>query len=136
MNYSFTLLSSKEDCDTAIAIAKKNKNELEYRKITLDHKKQGAIDSAVEIETELQAVNAQIAAYETVIANLPEGDTKKENISKKTKAEHKRFLLTERKESYGVLSLLETEVDIGCVEKDIAEFDAYIAGLTERKNSL
>jgi len=136
MIYSFTLLSSKEDCDTAIAIAKKNKNELEYRKLTLDHKKQGATDSAVVLETELQAVNAQIAAYEAVIANLPEGDIKKENISKQKKAEHKRFLLTERKESYGVLSLLETEVDIGCVEKDIAEFDAYIAGLTERKNSL
>ena len=82
MNYSFTLLSTKEDCDTAIAIAKKNKNELEYRKITLEHKKQNSVESAVEIETSLQAVNAEIAALESVIAGLPEGETKKDNISK------------------------------------------------------
>lgn len=136
MTYSFTLLSSKEDCDTAIAIAKKNKNALEYRKITLEHKKQNATDNAVEIETELQAVNAEIAALETVIAGLPEGETKKDNISKKTRLEYKRFTLTERKESYGVLALLDTEVDIGCVEKDIAEYDAFIAGVSDRKNSL
>ena len=136
MTYSFTLLSSKEDCDTAIAIARKNKNELEYRKITLEHKKQSSVESAVEIETALQAVNAEIAALETVIAGLPEGETKKDNISKKTKLEYKKFTLSERKESYGVLALLDTEVDIGCVEKDIAEFDTFITGVNERKNTL
>lgn len=136
MNYSFTLLSTKEDCDTAIAIAKKNKNELEYRKITLEHKKQNSVESAVEIETSLQAVNAEIAALESVIAGLPEGETKKDNISKKTKLEYKKFTLSERKESYGVLALLDTEVDIGCVEKDIAEFDTFITGVNERKNTL
>lgn len=91
MAYSFTLLSSKEDCDTAIAIAKKNKNELEYKKITLEHKMQSSVEIAVEVETALQAVNAEIAALETVIAGLPEGETKKDNISKKTKLEYKKF---------------------------------------------
>jgi len=136
MEYNFTLLSTKEDCDTMISIASKNKEDLEYKKITLDHKKKVATGSAVEIETELSATNAQIAVLETVIASLPEGEIKKDNISKKTKLEFKRFTLLERKESYGVLSLLETEVDIGCIDKDIEELDAFIAGVNDRKGNL
>jgi hypothetical protein len=136
MTYTFTLLKSKEDCDTMISIASKNKEDLEYKKVTLEHKKKVATGSAVEIETELSATNAQIAAMDTVIASLPEGDIKKESISKKTKLEFKRFTLLERKESYGVLSLLETEVDIGCIDKDIEELDKFVAGVNERKGNL
>ena len=136
MTYSFTLLTTKEDCDMITSIASKNKEDLEYKKITLDHKKKVASGSTVVIETELSATNAQIAVLETVIATLPEGDIKKENISKKTKLEFKRFTLLERKESYGVLSLLETEADIGCIDKDIEELDAFIAGVKDRKSSL
>lgn len=136
MSYSFTLLSSVADCDTMIAMAKKSKNGLQYRKLTLEHKKEAATENAVEIETELQSVNAEIAALETVIAGLPEGDTKKDAVSKKTKLEYKRFILSERKESYGVISLLDTEIDIGCIDKDIAEIDDFIRGVGDRKESL
>ncbi len=136
MNYSFTLLNSKEDCDAMIAIANKNKAELEYKKITLQHKKNISTGNAVEIETELQSVNTEIAALETVIAGLPEGDTKKDQVSRKTRLEFKKFTLTERKESYGVLSLLDTEVDIGCIDKDIEETDTFIAGVNDRKSTL
>ena len=136
MNYSFTLLKSKEDCDAMISIATKNKEALEYKKLTLQHKKNISTGNAVEIEAELQSVNAEIAALETVIASLPDGDTKKDQVSKKTKLEFKKFILSERKESYGVLSLLDTEVDIGCIDKDVEEIDAFIAGLGDRKAEL
>ena len=136
MNYSFTLLSSKEDCDAMISIANKNKAALEYKKITLQHKKQITSGNAIGIETDLQAVNAEIAALETVIANLADGDAKKEYQSRKIKLEFKKFTLTENKESYGVLSLLDTEFDIGCIDKDIEETDAFIAGVNDRKTAL
>ena len=134
MNYSFTLLSSKEDCDAMISMAAKNKAPLEYKKLILQHKKEISTGNAVEIQTDLQSVNAEIAALETVISTLPEGDTKKYNMSKKVKLEFKRFTLGERKESYGVLSLLDTEIDIGCIDKDIEEIDAFIAGVNNRKS--
>lgn len=133
MTYSFTLLSSKEDCDAMISIANENKAALEYKKITLQHKKEISTKNAVGIETGLQSVNAELAALETVIATLPEGDYKKSQISRKTNLEFKKFTLTERKESYGVLTLLDTEIDIGCIEKDIQETDAFIAGVNDRK---
>ena len=136
MNYSFTLLTSKEDCDIMTAMANKSKSALTYKKSTLLHKQEISTGNAVEIETALQSVNSEIAAVTTVIAALPDGDTKKEQISKKTKLEFKRFTLTERKESYGVLSLLDTEIDIGCIDKDIEETDVFIAGVSDRKANL
>ncbi|MFT3910322.1 MAG: hypothetical protein QM737_12935 [Ferruginibacter sp.] len=136
MNYSFTLLNSKEDCDAMIAIANKNKAMFEYKKYLLIHKKDMATGSAVGIETELQSVNAEIAALEPVIAGLPEGNTKKDYMSRKTKLEFKRFTLNERKKSHGVISLLDAEVDIGCIDKDIEETNAFIAGVNERRASL
>ncbi|MEO8772622.1 MAG: hypothetical protein ABI402_21175 [Ferruginibacter sp.] len=136
MTYSFTLLSSKEDCDAMISIANKNKAALAYKKITLLHKKEISTGNAVEIETELQAVNAELASLETVIASLPEGDIKKDYLSRKTKLEFKKFTLNENKESYGVLSLLDTEIDIGCIDKDVEETDAFIAGINDRKAAL
>lgn len=136
MNYSFTLLTSKEDCDMMIAMANKSKSALNYRKLTLLHKQEISTGNAVEIETALQSVNSEIAAVTTVIAALPEGDSKKEQVSKKTRLEFKLFTLTERKESYGILSLLDTEFDIGCIEKDIEQADAFIAGVNDRKSAL
>lgn len=117
-------------------MANKSKSALIYKKSTLLHRQEITTSNAVGIETALHSVNAEIAALETVIATLPDGDTKKEQVSKKTKLEFKRFTLTERKESYGVLSLLDTEVDIGCIDKDIEETDAFISGVNERKAAL
>jgi peptidoglycan hydrolase CwlO-like protein len=99
MNYSFTLFTSKADCDTAIAITRKRKNELEYRKITLEHKKQASVESAVEIETALQALNAEIATLETLIAGLPEGETKKTTSAKKQRLSSKSLPLQNAKKA-------------------------------------
>jgi hypothetical protein len=52
-----------------------------------------------------------------------------------TKAKYKKFLLEQRKGSYGILSVLEKEYNT-CIEKDIAETDAYILALTTRMNAI
>ena len=44
--------------------------------------------------------------------------------------------MTECKESYGVLSLLDIEIDIGCIDINIEETDAFIAGINDRKSVL
>lgn len=136
MNYSFTLLTSKEDCDAMIAIANKSKSALEYKKVTLLHKKEVSTGNAVGIETGLQSVNAELAILEAVIPTLPEGDYKKSQVSRQTTLVFKKFTLNQRKESNGVISLLDTEVDIGCIDKDIEETNSFIAGINDRKAAL
>lgn len=136
MNYSFTLIKSKADCEALIKIANQGKKDLAFRKLSLERQIENGTTTSIEVETELQTVNAEIAAYESVIASLPDGATKDETIFKKKKLEYKLLILTERKNNYGVVSLVDKEFDIGCIEKQLEESDSFIAAVTDHMNSL
>ena len=76
MNYSFTLIKSKADCESLISIANQEKDDLAFRKLSLERQRKTATMTSVEVETELQSVTAEIAALESVITGLPDGTTK------------------------------------------------------------
>ena len=136
MKHSFSLITSKQDCQTLISIANQEKKDLDFRKLSLERRLESASSNSIEVETELQTKRAEIAALETVIAGLPDGKTKEETIFKKEKAEFRVLLLTKGKGNYGVVSLIDKEFDIGCIEKQQEEVDSFIAAATERMNSL
>jgi hypothetical protein len=102
----------------------------------MERQHQSATFNTAEIETELETVNAEIGALQAVYNSLPDGATKQETFRKLKKAEYKKFLLEQRRENYGVMSLLEKEYDIACIEKDIEEADVFITALENRMNSL
>jgi spore coat protein CotH len=64
---------------------------------------------------------------------LPEGNSKEDAIKKKVRLEYKKFLLENRKESYGVVALLEKELDLTNVTQSLTEIDAFTAAITARK---
>ena len=136
MDYTVSMLTTQPDCQALIDIATSEKDSLVYRKTGLDRKRQTVTVTSSEIETELATVNAEISALQTVVDNLPDGSIKQDTLVKLKKAEYKKFLLEERKGNYGVLSVLEKEYDISCLEKDIDETDKFIRDVTERMNSL
>ena len=136
MNYTVSLLTTEADCQALIDIAQSEKDGLNYRKTGLQRQRQTATLTSAEIETELASVNAELNALQPVMNSLPDGPTKTEALRKYQKAEYKKFLLEQRKENYGVMSLLEKEYDIACIEKDIEEADAFIAALKDRMDSL
>ena len=136
MNYTVSLLTNKPDCQALIDIANAEKETLSYRKTGLLRQSQSATLTSAEIEAEITSVNAELAALQTVINNLPDGPTKEDAIRKYKKADYKKTLLEQRKGKYGVLSLLEREYDIACIEHDIAETDDFITAVTDRMNVL
>ncbi|CAN5861315.1 hypothetical protein BH11BAC4_BH11BAC4_22640 [soil metagenome] len=136
MDYSVELIKTKPDCQALINIANAEKEGLSYRKTGLERQRQAAGDNSIETETELASVTAELSALQTVMDSLPEGPTKTETLRKFKKAEYKKFLLEQRKANYGVLSLLEKEYDIACIEKDIAETDAFITAVTDRMDAI
>ena len=136
MNYSIQLLATKPDCQSLIDIANSEKEGLAYRKTGLERQRLSVTGNAAEIETELAAVTAELEALQEVYDKMLPGQIKQETMVKLTKAEYKKFLLEQRKGNYGVLSVLEKEYDISCVEKDIAETDAFILALTNRMNAI
>jgi len=126
MNYSVSLLATRPDCQALIDIANVDKGGLVYRRTGLERQSQSATLNAAEIEAELTAVTAEVVSLQAIINGLPDGPTKDVIILRFKKADVKKNLLEGRKEKYGVLSLLQRENDIACIDQDIIETDAYI----------
>lgn len=136
MSYSVEKITSTSDCDLLLSLAAKEKADQAWKRLSEERLTLNYGAKAVEIDAELQSVTTEITATETVIATVPEGNSKEEAVKKKTKLEYKKFLLNNRKENYGVLALLEKELDLNRVTVELNEIDAFIAAVTARKAAL
>ncbi|QGW28736.1 hypothetical protein [Phnomibacter ginsenosidimutans] len=136
MTYSVAQLATVQECDAVLAIANKEKADVQFRQTSIQRQQANYAESSVEIATELSAVNAEIAAYASIIGSLPEGPAKEEAEVKKKKLEYRQFLLTERQDDYGSVALLEKEMELGQLEKQVAEIDVFIAAVQTRKAAL
>ncbi|MFN4027231.1 MAG: hypothetical protein ACK4IZ_07295 [Flavobacterium sp.] len=136
MNYSVQNLTQVADCDVLLSLAQKEKADLTFRKLSVERLTDRYAETSVEIATQLQGVIAELAAVDSYIAILPDGPIKDEALDKKTRLEYKKFLLEGRVESYGVVALLEKQMDLGRVEQEIAEIDAFMAAVEARKAAL
>jgi len=136
MSYSISKITTVADCDLLLAWAAKEKADLNFKKLYEERLTDNYSTTSIEIDAELQAVIAEIASTETVIATLPAGNSKDEAVKKKVKLEYKKFLLENRKESYGVVALLEKELDLTKVTLELNEIDTFTTAITTRKAEL
>lgn len=136
MSYSVNKITTVADCDLLLAWAVKEKADLNYKKLSEERLTNNYSETSIEIDAELQSVISEIAATETIIATLPEGNSKEDAVKKKVRLEYRKFLLENRKESYGVVALLEKELDLTNVTQSLAEIDAFTAAITARKAEL
>ena len=133
MSYSTSKITTVADCDLLLAWAAKEKADLNFKKLSEERLTNNYSTASIEIDAELQAVLSEITATETIIATLPDGNSKEDAVKKKVRLEYKKFLLENRKESYGVVALLEKELDLAKVTLELAEIDAFTAAITTRK---
>lgn len=136
MIYSISNITQIADCDVLLTWAGKEKADLEFKKLSEERLTDKFASTSIEVEAILQGVLVEISAVETVIAVLPEGRTKEEEIKRRKKLEYKKFLLENRKESYGAVALLQKELDLARVLKEIEEVNAFITTVTTHKATL
>jgi hypothetical protein len=136
MSYSVNLISTVADCDLLLSLAAKEKSDLDFRKLSQDRQRSSYAETAVEVEAELQVVNTELSAITTVIANLPDGQTKDDNITKRKKLELKQYLLTEKKDNYGAVALLEKELTLARIDKELTATQEFSTALEARKATL
>jgi hypothetical protein len=134
--YSTVLLTKKEDCTSLLEIAKEEKANLEFRKVSLQHRRDVSSGTSITLENDLANVIAQIAQAQSNINSLPDGDTKDKEIVKFKGLDYKLSVLMAKKKRGGIVAVLETEYDIARAEKDITETEDFIAALTERIGTL
>lgn len=134
--YSVVNLTSVADCDVLLIMAEKEKSDLLFKKLTDERLVTNYNTTSVEIEAILQSVIVEIAAVNTVLGVLPDGPTKDAEEKRKVRLEYKKFLLETRKESYGAVALLEKQLDLERINKQIAEVDFFITTVNSHKVSL
>ena len=136
MSYSISKITTVADCDLLLAWAAKEKADLNFKKLSEERLTNNYSTASIEIDAELQSVLTEIAATETIIATLPDGNSKDDAVKKKVRLEYKKFLLQNRKESYGVVALLEKELDLTKVTLELAEIDTFTDAISTRKAAL
>ena len=136
MSYSVNKITTVVDCDLLLDWAVNEKSTLNLKKLNEQSAANHYGSSSLQIDAELQGVNAELSASETIIAALPDGKSKVEAIKKRTRQEYRKFLLVNRKESYGVVALLEKELDLANLDLELNEVDTFIAAVNTRKAAL
>lgn len=136
MNYVINNLTQVADCDVLLSWAANEKADLAFKKMGEERLTIKYSSTSVEVESELQGVIIELTATDAIIASLPEGDLKEEHLKKRTRIVYKKFLLENRKESYGTVALLEKQLDLERVNKEIEEVDAFILAVTNHKATL
>lgn len=136
MSYSISNITQVADCDVLLTSTGKEKAELEFKKLSEERMVTKYTTTSVEVDAILQGVLVELSAVTTIIDVLPDGPTKEEEIKKKVKLEYKKFLLENRKESYGAVALLEKELDLARVVQQLNEVNAFITVITDHKTTL
>ena len=134
--YSISNLTTVADCDVLLTMANKEKADLNFKKLSDERLVNNYSSTSVEISVMLQGVIAEISAVNTVLSVLPDGTTKESEEKRKVRLEYKKFLLETRKESYGAVALLEKELDLERINKQIEEVDAFIVAVANHKATL
>ena len=134
--YSVTNLTTIADCDVLLNMANKEKADLAFKKLSEERLVTNYSITSVEIDAVLQGVIAEIAAVDSILAVLPNGPTKDSEEKRKVRLEYKKFLLENRKESYGAVALLEKELDLERVNKQLDEVNLFIDAVTAHKATL
>lgn len=136
MSFSISKLTLVQDCDELLAWAAEERADLDYRKITVERLIERYGRTSVEIESELITINAQIDASNLVLASLTDPDLIKKEEDNRTRYVYKKFVLENRKESYGAIVLLEKELDYERILREINEVDAFVAMVTAHRDTL
>ncbi|RZJ71728.1 hypothetical protein [Flavobacterium sp.] len=136
MNYSLQNVATIADCDALLSLATKERADLAFKQLSDERITSRFSETAVKLASDMQGLMVEISATQTIISVLPEGPSKQDAVDKLVRLEYRRFLLEQRIQSYGITALLEKEMDLARVIREIEEVDAFALAVAARKTEL
>ena len=134
--YSIAKLTQLSDCEAVLTWAQNEKENLSLKKLNESKQTQNYSTASLNIDTELQSVISQMNTINAILPTLPEGSIKEDHQKKLRRLDYRKFLLEDRRINYGIVALLEKEVDVERIAKELVEIDAFIAAVTTHKATL
>lgn len=136
MSYSVNLITLVSEADGLIRMAQRDKRNLEHRLESFGIRNENSAEDALELAAELAAANSQLTASIALIATLPDGLVKEDEITKKLELEVKIRKLSKSGNRRSAVSTLEREYDAELIEKELEGVNDFITEITARKAAL
>jgi hypothetical protein len=136
MAYSLNLIKTKPECDALLRSAQSEKATLEFRIVGFERQQKNYQARVLELQADEASAQAEIASTTTVIATLPDGNAKEEQLGKRRRAEIRLAIAEDRKAEMGSVSVVEKELELVRVQKELAEVVAFMAQVETRKTEL
>ena len=136
MNYTIATLSSIADCDALLALVSVERQALNLKQAILMADLQSYSATSVNVETEIIMLTAEIAALDSFTASLPESKQKNKSITRRKVAEGRLSGLLDRVGNYGLVALINRQLDGGQIEAQIAAVDDFITQVETHTTTL
>jgi hypothetical protein len=136
MAISLELITLPEEADSLLKTAQRDKRIFEHRKESIDLRTATSAENAIELQQDLTASQAELTTAIAIIASLPEGSKKEEEITKKLSLELKIRKLTESGNKSGALALIEKEYDADLLDRQLAGIETFMDAVLARKAAL
>jgi len=109
---------------------------LEFRKSNIEHRAASYASNAVEIDADILATQAELDAVNTTISVLSDGDAKTDYIIKQKRLEAQMLSLTKRKKNVSNVAVLDSELEVVKLDKEIDAVKSFITEVQTRKSQL
>lgn len=136
MAYSLEKIDKLTELESLITMIQKEQDDLDFKKTSLIRRKTSYEEKFTQLGADLSSVNGELTGIDAALASLPDGEVKEDMEARKKKLEYKKFLLEERSEDYGALALIEKEMEIALVDKQLEELVTLLSALETKKGEL
>jgi hypothetical protein len=134
--FTVSLISGVELADILIKLAQRDQRVLDARITNLSIRNENSSENSAEYTAEVAELTAGIQTSTTILATLPEGKLKEEEITKKMEMELRLRKLTTSEISYTPESVLEREYTLAKLVKQREAAAEFEAAVTARKAEL
>jgi uncharacterized protein (DUF4213/DUF364 family) len=136
MSYSLNLVTTVGETDVLLNDAQHEKRTFDVRKQNLALRSDNSMENSAELTAELNESQLSLDAVNAVIASLPDGEKKENEITKKLELELKIRKLRASANKVNIVNKIKDEYELAQLESQIATVDAFIAAIINRKAEL
>jgi len=135
MKHSLHTLTRIDDCDELLAFAIDRKKILEYKKYGDELKLLRMRETAARVQSDLIEVTDTIAKTQDLVAHLPDSVTDSMNYQLLS-LNHRKHGIENRRAKASPAMILELEIAIALMDREITEFETLIKNIEKMRESL
>ena len=133
MVFQTNLITLASEADALISMAQREKRTLANRIETAIIRNVNSTENSAELSAEITSTEAALASSNALLATLPDGPVKEQQVTRKIELDLRLRKLTINGNKAGAIAILESEFDTDSMERQVSGANEFIAAVTARK---